>query len=96
MIMYETAESMKMLSDRSRLRILMLLSGRELCVCQLMGALGMSQPLVSRNLSLLHKAGFLDDRRDGKMIFYTVKKKKESDLNQEMFLESLQGEKIKY
>lgn len=75
MIMYEIAESMKLLSDRSRLRIFMLLAGRELCVCQIMGVLGMSQPLVSRNLSLLFKAGFLDDRRDGKMIFYTVKKR---------------------
>jgi ArsR family transcriptional regulator len=73
--MFEIVESMKLLSDRSRLRILMLLTGRELCVCQIMGVLGMSQPLVSRNLSLLHKAGFLDDRRDGKMIFYVVKKK---------------------
>jgi ArsR family transcriptional regulator len=73
--MLEIAESMKLLSDRSRLRILMLIAGRELCVCQIMGVLGMSQPLVSRNLSLLNKGGFLDDRRDGKMIFYTVKKK---------------------
>lgn len=75
MIMLEFTESMKLLSDRSRLRILMLLTERELCVCQIMGVLGMSQPLVSRNLSLLFKAGFLDDRRDGKMIFYTVRKK---------------------
>jgi len=73
--MDEILESMKLLSDRSRLRILMLLSERELCVCQIMGVLNMSQPLVSRNLSMLHKAGFLDDRRDGKMIFYTVKKR---------------------
>jgi DNA-binding transcriptional ArsR family regulator len=73
--MFEIVESMKLLSDRSRLRILMLLTGRELCVCQIMGVLGMSQPLVSHNLSLLHKGGFLDGRRDGKMIFYTLKKK---------------------
>jgi len=39
-----------------------------------MGVLGLSQPLVSRNLSLLQKAGFLDDRREGKMTFYAVKK----------------------
>lgn len=75
MFMFELVDLMKLLSDRSRLRILMLLTGRELCVCQIMGVLGMSQPLVSRNLSLLHKAGYLDDRRDGKMIFYTVKRR---------------------
>lgn len=64
-----------LLSDSSRLRILMLLHKRELCVCQIMGALEMSQPLVSRNLSLLFRAGLLDDRREGKMIFYRLKKK---------------------
>jgi len=65
----------KLLADTSRMRILLLLSQKELCVCQIMGALGMIQPLVSRNLSLLYKAGFLDDRREGKMMFYRIKKK---------------------
>jgi ArsR family transcriptional regulator len=52
----------------------MLLDKKELCVCQLMGVLGMAQSLVSRNLSLLYKAGFLNDRKDGKMVFYKLKK----------------------
>lgn len=65
----------KLLADASRIRILMLLDRKELCVCQIMGVLGMSQPLVSRNLSLLMKGGYLDDRREGKMIFYSLKKK---------------------
>jgi ArsR family transcriptional regulator len=52
----------------------MLLDKKELCVCQLMGVLGMAQPLVSRNLSLLYKQGFLNDRKDGKMVFYKLKK----------------------
>jgi ArsR family transcriptional regulator len=63
-----------LLSDETRLRILMLLARRELCVCQLMGVLGVSQPLVSRNLSLLWDAGLLDERRQGKLAFYRVKK----------------------
>jgi ArsR family transcriptional regulator, arsenate/arsenite/antimonite-responsive transcriptional repressor len=63
-----------LLSDETRIRILMLLQRKELCVCQLMGVLGISQPLISRNLSLLRSAGFLDERREGKMIFYSVKK----------------------
>lgn len=65
---------MKLLSDQGRLRILMVLSRRELCVCQIMGVLGISQPLVSRNLNLLSDAGFLDERRDGKLVFYSVKR----------------------
>lgn len=63
-----------LLTDSSRIRILLLLSQKELCVCQIMGVLGLSQPLVSRNLSLLFKAGFLDDRREGKMMFYRLRK----------------------
>jgi ArsR family transcriptional regulator len=68
------ADIFKLLSDETRIRILMLLTRKELCVCQLMGVLGISQPLVSRNLSLLSNAGFLDERRDGKLIFYSIRK----------------------
>ena len=67
-------DTFKLASDSSRVRILLLLAKKELCVCQLMGALGMPQPLVSRNLSLLYKQGFLDDRKDGKMVFYKLRK----------------------
>ncbi len=74
MFMRETLDIIKLLSDESRLRILMLLTEKELCVCQIMGVLNMSQPLVSRNLSLLLKAGFLKDRREGKLMFYSIKK----------------------
>lgn len=71
--MNEIIEVLKLLSDRQRVRILMLLSKKELSVCQLMGITGTSQPLVSRNLSLLYKGGFLDERRDGKLRFYSIR-----------------------
>lgn len=64
----------QLLSDETRVRILMLLTRKELCVCQLMGVLGISQPLVSRNISLLNRAGFLDEKREGKLMFYSIKK----------------------
>lgn len=63
----------KLLSDVTRIRMLLLLSAKELCVCQLMGILGISQPLVSRNLSLLERGGFLQARREGKLMFYKVR-----------------------
>ncbi len=72
--MKEITEIFKLFSDESRIRILMLLERKELCVCQIMGVLSMSQPLISRNLSLLEKAGFLDVRREGKLMFYKIKK----------------------
>ena len=65
----------KLFSDETRLRIFMLLAHRELCVCQLMGVLGISQPLISRNLSLLNSAGLLDERREGKLVFYSLRKR---------------------
>jgi ArsR family transcriptional regulator len=72
--MKDTARFLKLLSDENRLRILMLLGKRELCVCQLMGVLGVSQPLVSRNLSLLSSAGLLKERKDGKLSFYSMRR----------------------
>ena len=50
----------------------MLLAKRELCVCQIMGVLGISQPLVSRNLHMLQEAGFLRERKEGKLVFYSL------------------------
>lgn len=72
--MRSTIDHLKLLADHSRVRILLLLEQKELCVCQIMGVLGMSQPLVSRNLSMLQKGGYLDDRRQGKMMFYSLRK----------------------
>ncbi|NTU41868.1 MAG: metalloregulator ArsR/SmtB family transcription factor [Nitrospirales bacterium] len=72
--MQKITELFKILSDESRVRILMLLHEKELCVCQMVAVLGLSQPLISRNLSLLAKAGFLDARREGKLMFYKKKK----------------------
>ena len=60
----------KVLADANRQRILHLLSGRELFVCQLMAVLGLSQPLVSRDLALLERAGLLASRRLGKQVYY--------------------------
>ncbi|HWR72948.1 MAG TPA: metalloregulator ArsR/SmtB family transcription factor [Nitrospirota bacterium] len=71
--MKNIAQLFWLLSDPTRLRILMLLDRQELCVCQLMGVLGVSQPLISRNLSLLWKEDLLDERRQGKLAFYKVK-----------------------
>lgn len=72
--MKATAGIFKLFSDVTRLRTLMLLGRAELCVCQIMGVLGVSQPLVSRNLSMLNSAGLLEERRDGKLVFYKLAK----------------------
>ena len=72
--MKTVTDTFKLFTDELRVRIIMLLDKKELSVCQLMGITGASQPLVSRNLSILYKGGFLDERRDGKLRFYSISK----------------------
>jgi ArsR family transcriptional regulator len=72
--MIEQVRMLKALADENRLRLLLLLRQRELFVCQLMAVLKLSQPLVSRNLALLEREGLLDSRRQGKHVFYRLKK----------------------
>lgn len=87
---------MKILGDKTRLRILMLLTNKELCVCQIMGVLGISQPLVSRSLRLLADAGFLEERKKGKLVFYSIKKEMDNVNARlvDLLKESLEGERI--
>jgi len=70
--MREVVKAMKALSDETRLRILNLLVERECCVCEVMQAMDISQTRASRNLSLLHDAGFLKMRKDGLWSLYSL------------------------
>jgi ArsR family transcriptional regulator len=58
------------LSDEKRLRILKLLDGGELCVCDIVNALGESQPKVSFHLGVLKSAGLIRDKRHGRWTLY--------------------------
>jgi ArsR family transcriptional regulator, arsenate/arsenite/antimonite-responsive transcriptional repressor len=62
----------KALSDEIRLRILKLLQNGELCVCDIVAALDMSQPKVSFHLSTLKDAGLIRDRKDGRWVHYSI------------------------
>ncbi len=59
-------------SDHTRLRILNLLSGGELCVCDIVDVLKLSQPKVSRHLAYLRRAGLVLARRDGLWMHYRL------------------------
>ncbi len=60
------------LSDRTRLRILHMLSGGELCVCHIVDILGVPQPTASRHLAYLRKAGLVVGRKQQQWIYYRV------------------------
>jgi ArsR family transcriptional regulator, arsenate/arsenite/antimonite-responsive transcriptional repressor len=62
----------KALSDPTRLRIVWLLAGRDLCVCELTYILDMSQSRVSHQLRLLRDADLVEDKRRGRWIIYGV------------------------
>ncbi len=63
----------KVLSDENRLRIILLLSQKELCVCQLCDILEESQPKISKNLSKLRDLNLVTTERREKFIFYRLK-----------------------
>jgi ArsR family transcriptional regulator len=69
----------KALSDETRLRILNLLLVRECCVCEVMQVLGISQTRASRNLNILHAAGFLKLRKEGLWAYYSIDKNNKED-----------------
>jgi len=63
----------RILSDPTRLGILaLLLDHGELCVCELMNALGVSQPKASRHLGILRKWHLILSRRRGTWIYYRL------------------------
>ena len=63
----------KVLSDETRLRMLMLLHKEALCVCELCGILELSQPKISKNLGKLRDMNIVADERKEKFVFYTLK-----------------------
>lgn len=60
------------LADRTRLRLLNLMNGREVCVCYFVEILRQSQPKVSRHLAYLRRAGIVKARREGKWMHYRI------------------------
>jgi ArsR family transcriptional regulator len=63
----------KCLGDETRARVMLLLCAQgELCVCELICALGDSQPKISRHLAQLRSCGLLETRRQGQWIYYRL------------------------
>lgn len=67
------AEQFKLLADPTRTRLLFaLLEAGELCVCDLAETIGVPESSVSHALRLLRTAGIVRNRRDGRMIYYSL------------------------
>ncbi|HBE79899.1 MAG TPA: transcriptional regulator [Firmicutes bacterium] len=63
---------LKSLSDETRLRIVNLLYEKELCVCDIMEVLEISQTKASRHLSYLKNAGIVTDRKQAQWVYYSL------------------------
>ena len=68
----ELNTTLRALADPTRLRILALLGGGEVCVCHIHEALHVPQPTASRHLAYLRRAGLVDTRREGMWVYYRL------------------------
>ena len=85
---YETV--LKAAADPTRVRILKILEGGEMCVCQVIAILALGQSTVSKHLFLLRAAGLIRDRRDRKWVHYSLDRGSDSPYAARM-LRNLRG-----
>jgi ArsR family transcriptional regulator len=72
--MKDAAQFFKVLADEARLKIIWLLfHHEELCVCDVMATLGITQSKASRHLATLKHAGLVTDRKDGLWSYYALR-----------------------
>lgn len=67
------ANIFKALSHPTRVKIIKLLKGGSLCVCEILPKIELEQSNTSQHLAILRNQGILDTRKDGTMVFYEVK-----------------------
>lgn len=71
---FDLARLFAALADRTRLRLLNLMDGREVCVCYFVEILDHGQPKISRHLAYLRNAGIVSARREGKWMHYRIER----------------------
>lgn len=70
--MRRTVRTTKALADENRIRIIGVLKGRELCVCQLIELLYLAPSTVSKHLSILKNARLISSRKQGRWMYYRL------------------------
>ncbi len=70
--MFEFMSAIKAISDPNRVRILSILQKRELCVCQIIKVLNLAPSTVSKHLFILRQARLLEDRKEGRWMYYRL------------------------
>jgi DNA-binding transcriptional ArsR family regulator len=67
--------AMQALSDEGRMRIVLALRGRRLCVCQIVELMQLATSTVSEHLTILKAAGLVSSRKDGRWVYYRLTEK---------------------
>jgi len=75
-------EIFKALSDKNRLLILDMLSCGELCACDIMDGLNLTQPTISHHMKVLQKCDLVKGRKEGKWVFYSIVMERVEELQQ--------------
>jgi DNA-binding transcriptional ArsR family regulator len=70
--MREFLAVMKALADENRLRIVVALEGRELCLCQIVELLGLATSTVSRHTSILQQSRLIESRKEGRWSYFRL------------------------
>lgn len=73
--MKDVTKFLEAMTDTTRLRLLRVLRGQELCVCELVDALRMPQYKISRHLRHLRAVGLVEARRDGRWMHYRLRRR---------------------
>lgn len=71
-LLYDVADLFKLFSDSTRVRILVALSEKDLCVSDIAAMLGMNQTAISHQLRILKQNHLIKYRRDGKNMIYSL------------------------
>lgn len=89
--MKEQIEVFKALSDKNRLLIIEMLSCGDLCACDLVRGLELTQPTISHHMKILQRVGLIYVKRDGKWMVYSLNYEKFDQLCD--FIKNLSSEK---
>lgn len=68
----ELAVIFKALGDERRVQLLKLLKSGEQCACKLQESMGLSQPTLSHHMKILCESGFVEARKEGKWMYYSI------------------------
>ena len=77
----KTADLLKIIAEKNRLKILCVLKAGEKCVCDIWQDIGVSQNLTSHHLKVLKDAKLIGSRKDGLKVIYHINKKEMSKFN---------------